>query len=242
MSLHAPSATNELRLSVLDLETVLSPLAAGSLRASEGASIKRLALNEIAAACVLSFDVSADGLSRPAMWSGRAAEHGEQSLLAALDGELSETWRAGGLLVTHNGVLHDLPVCMRRCAHHGMFHATGLAAWQDARGRHADTMRLWGGRGEALEHLCAGLGIPASEAPAPASAPLRRLAKCEFDVAATAVLWMHHEAFRRGGVRWLATCWSDLGSFLLSRSHAMPHLVALARRGVEIAHALEGER
>ncbi len=222
-------------VAVLDLETRLSSAAASP--GGRSVDVARSALHEVAAVCVLSFRVGTSGLDDLALWSGRAAQRGEHSLIAELDRALLPAWRGGGLLVTHNGFVHDVPVLLRRCAHHGMFHSAGIEPWAGAPERHRDTLRLWGGG--ALRDLCVGIGIPFPRVAATVPTALRGLVKCEVDVVATALLWLHREAFARGGVGWLVRCWADLGRFLSMSEAKRPHLLPIARRGFELARLLE---
>jgi hypothetical protein len=232
------------RVLVLDVESRLSREAMASLPGGGGATIGRRYLQEIAAVSLLGFEAGEGGLGDFRLESALADEDGERSLLALIESRLAELGGTG-LLVTHNGVAHDMPLCLRRCLSRWMFGCSEIARWATAgRERHVDTLlRCGGARGEksgpALVDLCASLGVPAGLPPASRLRAVDpRIAKGAVDVAATALVWLHLEAMDRSNAVWLARCWSNLSAFLLSPGVRADHLMPIARRGLEVAAAI----
>jgi hypothetical protein len=227
-----------LRVAVLDIETRPSAAAHGRVREGGGSSDGRLALQEVAAAAILTFEASERGLADVGMWSG-ADEEGV--LLAGASAVLHRVWGEGGRLVSHNGKAWDLPVCRIRAAASGLFVPDPFGRWAERPDLHDDTLAAWGGgrrRGPALADLCAAFGFSGELVRSVRSPSDRRVAKAQLDVVATAIAWFHLRAPLQGGLPWLAVCWRDLGRALLAPPLRAPHLLPPARRGLEVADAL----
>ncbi|NJR80060.1 hypothetical protein [Sphingomonas corticis] len=230
------------RVLVLDVECGVSAEAVALLPNGDAAGIDRRFLQELTAVAMLSFVVADDGLSCIEL-SGSLVEGDEREALLRIDAALRGLG-AGGVLVTHNGVAHDLPLCLRRCLANWMFGCQAVREWVDADPhRHVDTLlRCGGGRGRAagpaLTDLCAALGIEAAVPARSSSRPVdARIRKGAVDVVRTALVYLHLEAMARGDGTWLATCWGDLAAHLLSGPVRADHLLPLARQGLRVAEA-----
>ena len=231
------------RVCVLDVESALSTEALAFLPLDDEATIRRRALQEIAAVSLLEFTATDDGLVDLRLDSGLSRVIGEAGVLRMIDARLDEL-EDGDQLVTHNGVAHDMPLVLHRALRHWMFDARAIARWSVApRDSHVDTLLRFGRRGDragpALVDLCAGLGFSAM----PPAASLSRAAdplirKGQVDVVATGLAFLHLMAMDRGSAGWLARCWRDVGRFLLAPDVRAAHLMPLARRGIQIGDAL----
>lgn len=228
---------------VLDFESRLSEDAQELIAPKDHAGMARSMLLEISAVSLLRFRMTDEGLDDVSLVSA-ADPASERDMLLMTEDALASLG-AAGLLVTHNGVSHDMRLAVRRCMKQWLLDAPAI--WRFANGGpelHFDTMLNFGGRGAgrpggSLVDLCAGLGIPALVPPAGSRrevAPLIR--KGQVDVAATAVAFLHWEAARRRSARWLAAAWRDLGRHFLTPAARADHLMPLARRGLELGDAL----
>ena len=228
---------------VLDFESRLSADAQFLIAAKDHAAMSRAMLLEVSAVSLLRFRMTDDGLDDISL-VGAASPMPERDMLLMAEDALASIGDEG-LLITHNGVSHDMRLAVRRCMSRWLLDMPAI--WRFAHGGpelHFDTMLRFGGRGEgraggALVDLCAGLGIPALVPPAGRRRdvdPLIR--KGQVDVAATAVAFLHWEAARRRSARWLAAAWRDLGRYLLTPAVRADHLMPIARRGLELGDAL----
>ncbi|RXD04859.1 hypothetical protein EQZ23_06875 [Sphingomonas sp. UV9] len=230
-----------IRVLVLDLESRLSREALALLPDNRGgASIERALLQEIASVSLLGFSLGDGGISDASL-VGLTTDD-ERSILSLIEAALTDLGECG-LLVTHNGVSHDLPLCLRRCMARWMHDCPEIQRWQDiGRERHVDTMLRTARRGSpigpSLTDLSASLGIVAGLQPGGRGRRIDPLeVKGSFDVVRTALAFLHLEALRRRDSQWLALCWRDLAAFLLSPSGGGNHLRPIARQGLEIARA-----
>lgn len=236
-------ALQERAVCVVDFESRLSPDAERLVARADHAAMSRAMLLEVSAVSMLSFRTTAEGLS-DAKLETIVDPAPERVMLLAVEQALTSLG-AEGLLVTHNGVAHDLPLALRRSIRQWLFDLPSL--WRYAQGGpelHFDTMLRFGGRGGgraggSLVDLCAGLGFSAlvpATGRRQAVDPLLR--KGQVDVVATAVAFLHWEAAKRRSPRWLAAAWRDLGRYLLTSGIRADHLMPIARRGMEIGDAL----
>ncbi len=227
------------RVCVIDVETAVAEDVVAYLPSGDSPTIRRALLQRITAIATLGFSIDSDGLSDVALQS--LGEPSSERDMVQLAEEAFRTLGANGTVVTHNGSLHDLPLIRRRAMRTWAFDATpSVFAWTPPpAGRHYDTTVLGHG---SLVDLCAGLGIPAL-------LPRRgwgsllddRIRKCEVDVAATGVAFLHTCAAEMGSSVWLAAAWRDLARHLIGRP-TRDHLMALARRGLELGDELAGSR
>lgn len=229
------------RVLVLDVECAVSRTAVALLPNGGTAGVDRHVLQELTAAAMLSFSLTDRGLADLEL-VGTLAGDDEREILIGVDRALSALGE-DGVLVTHNGLAHDLPLLLRRCLANWAFECGAIREWSAVdEARHVDTLRRFGrgGRsaGPALTDLCACLGIEAAVPP-----PSRRftvdarLRKGAVDVVRTALVFLHLEAMERGDGCWLAACWGDLATYLLSDPVRADHLLPLARQGLRIAEA-----
>lgn len=229
------------RVLVLDVECAVSRTAVALLPNGGAAGVDRHTLQELTAAAMLSFSLTDRGLADFELVGTLAADD-ERGVLIGIDRALAALG-GDGVLVTHNGLAHDLPLLLRRCLANWLFECGAIREWSDAGDvRHVDTLRRFGGGGRstgpALTDLCASLGIEAVVPPPSRRSPVdARLRKGAIDVVRTALVFLHLEAMERGDACWLAACWGDLAAYLLSDEVRADHLLPLARQGLRIAEA-----
>lgn len=205
----------------------------------------RAMLHEIAAVSILTFVTTDDGIADVMIES--AVDPSAERDLVTLAMEALRSLGPKGVVVTHNGTAHDLPLLLRRSFASWMFDVQPLLdLLGDDHDRHFDTMLRFGGRGigrpgGSLVDLCAGLGIPAVlPPPSPRRVIDPRVRKGQLDVAATAAAFLHWAAAERGSARWLANAWHGLAEHIVGRGPELLHLSAFARRGMELGAALCG--
>lgn len=139
-------------------------------------------------------------------------------MLAALDAVLGGT-DLPRVVVTYGGGLHDIPVLKRRAAASWMFDLRGLADGMER--DHHDLMTddiADGARWSSLRDECAALAIPIRENLAnPGCEDGRTMRKCQADVCAAFLLYLHRQAMIDGRANGLFQGWTALAD-LLSRS------------------------
>lgn len=214
-------------LAVLDIETTLDP-AAAAIAAHRKGSLPT-ALQRVTTACLLVIDEDPSGAWRTPALHTLAAPLSEFELLMRLDGLLADVADRDGLLVTYNGMAHDLPIIRRRCLRHWMFGLPGLAA--AAAIDHLDLMlRQSSGRRDrapTLREACAALGISAADPRTDTGASLPPdVIKCQSDVVATFLLALFEMAYERGSEDVLVSGWEALAS----------HLGGLRPRAMHLEH------
>jgi len=224
------------RVCVVDVESAVADDVVVYLPVGDGPTIRRSLLQKIAAIATLRFRITEDGLADINL-SSLVEPTPERDLVLLAEGALA--WLGErGTLVSHNGVSHDLPLIRRRAMRTWMFdHTPSVFAWADpSPRRHYDTM-LSLGQGSLLD-LCAGLGIPALvPRRGKSSVADGRIRKCEVDVVATGVAFLHAHAAEIGSATWLAAAWRDLACHLVARP-SRDHLMSLVRRGIELGDDL----
>jgi hypothetical protein len=211
---------------VLDLEVKPDPQAV-ALAVARGSRM-RPGLQMITAITMLSVEEDATGA-----WMGhRLRSFGlpdpEFELLMQLDEALAEFEERSPLLVTYNGIAHDLGVLRHRGARHWLFGLPGLDLLD--RCQHRDMMRTgtrgWRDAWPTLRDALAGLGIAAD--PMVASGASRSVEaavrKCEVDVVGTYLLLLYELAIERGDPAVLVSGWSALSDYLGRPPVAAPHL------------------
>jgi hypothetical protein len=143
----------------------------------------------------------------------------EDRMLTDLDRALSRS--ANHMLLTFNGMRHDLPIIELRAIHLGLFGHPGLSGLQ-AR-RHLDLMRL-------IPFPCSLEALAASTnlSPPLTQAGLTAPEKCELDVLTTYLAYLQLREFRTGNTARLMRLWRGLANDIRERRRA-GHLAHLFR-------------
>lgn len=211
------------RVMVLDIESAPDPAAVAI--AGRGDQIARIALHRVVAYSALHAQEDTQG-----DWTGlrleSMASEAETPMLAAISADVAALRDAGGLLVSYNGLAHDVEVIRRRIHANWAFHLEGIAALDDV--NHLDMMRGGGSRGPliSLRDACAALGISVD----PLKVPIGRDAapatvrKGQVDVAGTFLLLLHELAGARRSTAPLAAGWQALSDHLGQPGVRAPHL------------------
>lgn len=211
---------------VIDIETAPDPVAV-SLAGAKGATVAG-PLHRLTALSLLVATENADGSWAVPKLTTFGSPLTEFDILLALDAALAALSEQSPVLVSFNGIGHDLDVIVRRAAVHLMFALPGLNAIADL--EHDDLMRTmtrgWRDRRGGLRQACAGFGIPTDhEFSMPRGATIDRQArKSQVDVLATLILLLHEVSIRRRNPDALVNGWTAVESMLDAMPHRLPHL------------------
>lgn len=157
----------------------------------------------------------------------------EAQLLAAVDREVRSAAAEGAVLVTYNGLEHDLPLLRSRQVRWWQCHHDGLLTYLDGVHPHVDVMRelpRGGSRYARLTDACASLGVSLfgpSRFEADREVPIEQ-EKGELDVVGTALLYFFLLADRLANRELLLERLDSLAAFLARQAVFRPHLKALA--------------
>jgi hypothetical protein len=225
------------RICVLDIETSIDTeaikLLAERRRGSENAS----ALRQVVSASILSameddgnWEVTAiDTMSTISIDHEQPSSTQEEDVLAFVDQQLADLEAAGGVLVTYNGVAHDLPILCRRAARHRLFEAQGLLS---PTLKHLDLLHARLMPNESwpkLKELAASFGIPvAARLPRNAQVSAQQ-AKAEVDVCATFLVLVCELSLARQKPDAFYLGWRALGRYIREAGKRGEHLQQFAR-------------
>lgn len=222
---------------VLDIETALDREAVERTGRSGPSAFVRPWLHRVVVVTTLRFDVdtsacSFDAFSLDTVLALEPAE--EPALLDSVEARLGDLGD-DAMLVTFNGLAHDLPMLQRRRLHHWLFAWSRMQELQ-SRGAagHQDVMLALSDQGAqrwpTLVDACAGLAIPCNAAlRARGSARLDPfLVKGQTDVAATFLLHCLCGSAAAGSPALLVNGWTALADHLLAVAPTQPHLTQFA--------------
>lgn len=213
---------------VIDIETAPRN-GVGSGRRDGVAAADGISNHALTCATLLIVEEDPDGEQRPTLHS-RETSGDEAGLLAWLDSLLPDP-EDHTLLVSFNGVGHDLVALRSRALATWSFAERRLARWTTGEGRHLDLMLALSsdgrGRWPSLAAACGSLSIPAKILPPRSARDARAvLLSNQCDVVATHLLHLHLRAFETGSALPLARGWLALAEALGGASapaHLLPY-------------------
>ena len=211
------------RFAVLDIESVPCPDASALAPRSSQNLVHRGALQKIACASLLYGTEEGATLHVEDLRTFSLATHEESHIIGMLD-LLLPSCNEHSLLITYNGVSHDLRLLMLRACSLWMFPLDTLAAWSTAPASlHLDLHRsVYGGQGISrwsLADISAAHGLALR--PGLLAKSIFWLHEHEryevieehnrMDVAATFLSYAAHRSFVTGRNRYLLSAWAELG-------------------------------
>ena len=224
---------------VLDIETRTDRLLLAASGRRAAPRDMPAALQTVAAAALLAFDVDDFGRYSGFRLSGLHVDQcDEATLVGVCERELCDLFSAGGELVSYNGA-HDLAVLRLALLRSLQVGGGGVARWlDDPGGRHADLMKAVAGaeRWPRLADLSSALGFGPGLRMDGVGIPCERQ-KAEVDVVRTLLLHMFLEAERMGDPTVITFGAIALGRFVNASARRHPHLRAILKSPLYLAAA-----
>lgn len=221
------------RCCVLDIE-VTPDHHARVLAGRRGAVPMDSPLNRIVNASVMTFRRDGDGrLADFDLVSFHTDVYQEADVVANVDRVLAGVHADGGMLVTYNGIAHDVPILRGRQLRWWQCSAVGVAAFAEGKGDHLDLMIEVAGSGRRwakLSDACASVGF-SLRGPVPIGGERTlpyEVEKCELDVVGTTVLLLYVLAARSRSDEPLSRGLPALGRRLRQIVAGRPHLERFA--------------
>lgn len=228
-----PTGGGMRRCCVLDIEVAPDPHAR-VLAGRRGAVPIDSPLNRVVNASVMTFRQDGEGrIAGFDLLSFHVDEYGEADVVANVDRVLAGVHADGGMLVTYNGIAHDVPILRGRQLRWWQCSAVGIAAFAEGEGDHVDLMIEIAGSGRRwakLSDACASVGF-SLRGPAPIGQERTipyEVEKCELDVVGTTVLMLYVLAAKSRSEEPLSRGLPALGSRLRAIVGGRPHLERFA--------------
>ena len=220
---------------VLDLETAPDKHSV-ILAGRRGKTPAGTPLHAIVNASLLAFEEGDDGTCFGfELSSYHASLDDEAEIVERVEAELGRVRDARGRVVTFNGTAHDLPLLRQRRLRWWRFATDEAGFLLDMEPeRHSDVMLELSTEGRmrwpSLADACASLGFSIRGSAGQSAAPETplELAKCEIDVLATMVLYLHSSSQRRRSPVPVLRGLPELGRFARDRAARGPHLERFA--------------